>query len=71
MSGETRDNHPTRDPEEVDVYTALHLEAYTSEDPAELFSRACRVLREHGIRVKAGSATAETSTVVAQELYPL
>ncbi len=42
--------------DEVEISAAFHLEAYTDETSAEVFQRACQVLRDAGIRVKAGYA---------------
>lgn len=55
--------------EEISVFAAFELEAYTEETSTELFRRAVKTLREAGIRVKAASASPETSRAVQELLF--
>lgn len=57
------------EPEEVSVYAAMHLEVYSKESQADVFQRACAILRANGIRVKAASANDNTARAVETLLY--
>lgn len=56
--------------DEVNVYAAFHLEAWTDETSTEVFHRACQALRDAGIRVKFASAGEDAARAVGNVLYP-
>lgn len=55
--------------DEVNVYAAFHLEAWTNESEADVFARACAALKAAGIRVKAGTARSDDRSDIGGILY--